>query len=121
MPVFSNKDQLYNGGTFTKEDKKLTTVFASFAGIAFDKKSMNRVEGGDGQTLAILLSNMMTAEESNSCQPPYQVVFPQEKLKHYRSNRFDVSQLKLSMVSSSSFRSSLILVSPPLSRSTMRS
>ena len=67
MPVFSNKDQLYNGGTFTKEDEKLTTAFASFAGIAFDKKSMNRVEGGDGQTLAILLSNMMTAEESNSC------------------------------------------------------
>lgn len=88
-----NKDQLFNGGTFTKEDEKLTTAFATFAGIAFDKKSHNKV-GGEGQTLAILLSNMMTAEESNSCQPPHQIILSQEKLKEFQSNRFDVEQLK---------------------------
>ena len=88
-----NKDQLFNGGTFTKEDEKLTTAFATFAGIAFDKKAQTKV-GGDGQTLAILLSNMMTAEESNSCHPPHQIIFSQERLKEFQTHRFDVEQLK---------------------------
>lgn len=88
-----NKDQLYNGGTFTKEDEKLTTAFATFAGIAFDKKAQHKV-GGEGQTLAILLSNMMTAEESNSFNPPHQIVLSQEKLQEFQTNRFDVEQLK---------------------------
>ena len=88
-----NKDQLYNGGTFTKEDEKLTTAFATFAGIAFDKKSQHKASG-DGQTLAILLSNMMTAEESNSFSPPHQIMLSQEKLKEVQTNRFDVEQLK---------------------------
>ncbi|OHS94488.1 GAF domain containing protein [Tritrichomonas foetus] len=87
-----NKDMLYNGGSFTKEDEKLTTAFASFTGLAFDK-TKNRNEAMTGQTLAIVLSNMMTADESNSWLPPSQIVMQPSQLQEYRSNRFDVNQL----------------------------
>jgi GAF domain-containing protein len=88
-----NKDELYNGGVFTQEDVRLTTAFASFAGIAFDKTRASR-DSSDGQTLAIMLSNMMTADESNSCLAPVHVVLPPEELNHHRTHQFDVAQLK---------------------------
>ena len=87
-----NKDMLYNGGSFTKEDEKLTTAFASFTGLAFDK-TQNRNDAMTGQTLAIVLSNMMTADEGNSCAPPSQIVMQSSQLKEYKTNRFDVNQL----------------------------
>lgn len=90
-----NKDMLYNGGSFTKEDEKLTTVFASFAGLAFDKTKATKhssVSIMTGQTLAIVLSNMMTADESNSSLPPAQIVMPPAQLAEYRTNRFNMLQ-----------------------------
>ena len=92
-----NKDMLYNGGSFTKEDEKLTTVFASFAGLAFDKTKASRKNSSTatimtGQTLAIVLSNMMTADESNSSLPPAQIVMQPPQLAEYRTNRFSMSR-----------------------------
>lgn len=86
-----NKDQIINGGAFTKEDEKLISAFASFVGLAFDQK--HKYSHTSGQTVAILLSNMMTADESNSCDPPVLIMLPPDKMEIFKSNRFDVSTL----------------------------
>lgn len=84
-----NKDIIKNGGVFTKEDEKLTSGFATFAGVAFDQASDNNRSGG--HTLAIMLSNMMNAEEANSFLPPKQIALNDEQMVRFNTFRFDVA------------------------------
>ncbi|EAY11990.1 GAF domain containing protein [Trichomonas vaginalis G3] len=84
-----NKDIIKNGGVFTKEDEKLTSGFATFAGVAFDQHSDNNRSGS--HTLAIMLSNMMNAEEANSFSPPKQIALNEEQMTRFDTFRFDVA------------------------------
>lgn len=88
-----NKDLISNGGIFTKEDEKLLLAFASFAGLTFDRQTEDNKETDVSHTIAIQLSNMMSADESNSCEPPHQLILAKDVMDIYRSHRFDVSQL----------------------------
>jgi len=87
-----NKDPLQNAGVFTSEDEKLTNAFSSFAGIAFDRNNAND-QKTTGHTLAIVLSNMMTSEESNSYTLPKQIELSSDQIPLVQSHRFDVDSL----------------------------
>ncbi|KAH0795966.1 3'5'-cyclic nucleotide phosphodiesterase family protein [Histomonas meleagridis] len=85
----TNKNMISNGGIFTNEDEKLLKAFASFAGVAFDIYGTNT----SCQSLAIILSNLISSEESKTYLPASQIMLKPEELTKYSSFRYDISMM----------------------------
>jgi GAF domain-containing protein len=87
-----NKDKLFDGGVFSKEDEKLITVLSVFTGIAFEKSF--RVEN-EGSMAAIMLSNLLCAENSKLCVLPEEIGVDCNQFFGHRFNVQKNSRLEL--------------------------